>query len=100
MDRPGALDEIGRYGYLSFELPFAAEIVHDSYPVRTATTVGNYATDYIVLKAAPEGDGGLRFDFAGAAETRLADAPIPVETKSYGGAIAPTTATPALDAHP
>lgn len=76
---PGALDEIGRYGYLGFELPFAAEIVHESYPVRAETTVGNYATDYIALETGPEGDGSLRFDFAGAAETRLADAPIPVD---------------------
>jgi len=70
-----ALGENGRFGYRDFTLPFAAEVTHDTYPVRVETTVGNYATDYIVLEGAPS--GALRFDFTGAPTTRLADAPIP-----------------------
>ena len=74
---PGALDEIGRYGYLGFELPFTPDVVYESYPVQADTTVGNYATDYIVLEGEPTGDSDLRFSFSGATETRLAAAPIP-----------------------
>jgi immune inhibitor A len=70
-----ALGENARYGYRDFTLPFAAEVTHDTYPVRAETTVGNYATDYIVLEGAPS--GALQFDFSGATTTRLADAPIP-----------------------
>mgnify|MGYP000903407184 CR=1 FL=1 len=73
---PDAPGTDGRYGYLDVHLPFVAAAVHDRYPVEAATTVGNYATDYIVVEAAPDGRD-LRFDFTGATATRLAAAPIP-----------------------
>ncbi len=55
----------GRYGYLSIVPPSfdrVAEYVASKMPVARRTTVGQYATDYILLR----GQGKFQVDFAGA----------------------------------
>lgn len=69
---PNALGEPDRYGYRNFTLALTPAAVYDTYPVQADGAVSNYATDYVVL----EGEGDLRFDFAGATQTNLAEAPI------------------------
>ena len=71
IDDANALGLDGFYGYRKFEqaAPYV-EQTYEMYPVSEASTVNNYAADYILLK----GEQPLTIEFNGQSQTRLADA--------------------------
>jgi immune inhibitor A len=71
-DQPDALGEAGRYGYvdLDFAKPVTAHGFDGPSPTPYASTVHNYATDYLRL----DGSGDFTLEFAGQTTTTLVSA--------------------------
>jgi len=67
LDDPGANQ--GYWGYTELDLgPVKVDAEHSAYPVERQATVGQYATDYVVLN----GEGNLTIEFTGQRQVKIA----------------------------